>query len=515
MDPASLRTELRKVARPEPLRHVPYRRRAPALGPANRPALSCAPVSEGPGELPPRALALPSSGFARRSSMTHSRSEGLFRFAGPTLVGIAAFLVPFPVGDTLTVGVGFLASRAQEVTEAYLPAFAVLILGVAAGGTAAARWAGPRWDLAPGWAAIFRTGSWGLTLRVAGFAFGLLTLTGAGPGFLAGETTGGVMLNDLIPVLIPFFFFALLLLPFLVEYGLMEFVGTLARRPFRWLFGLPGRSAIDASASWMGAASIGVIITAQQYDRGFYSGRESAVIAANFSLTSVAFALVVAGFIGLDHMFVPFYLTMAVASLVAAVILPRIPPLSWKEDTYHEAVGRQAPEVETPGAGMVREALEAARERAREAPGARTLLRGSLMNIADLYLTLMPMVMAIGTAALVVAEFTPLFDWLAYPMVPVLEWLQLPEAARAAPATLVGFADMFLPAVLLVGVESELTRFVIGCLSLTQLIYVSEIGVLILKSRIPLGLGEMAVIFLLRTAITLPVIALMAHTLFF
>jgi nucleoside recognition membrane protein YjiH len=447
--------------------------------------------------------------------MSDHHSEGLVRFALPTLIGIAAFLVPFPAGDALTVGVGFLASRLQDMGEAWLPTVAVVILGVSAAGSAAARWMEPGWLRIPGLDTMFRAGAAGLVVRALGFAFGLITLTGAGPAFIGGASTGGVMLNDLIPVLIPFFLFALLLLPFLVEFGLMEFVGTLARRPFRWLFGLPGRSAIDATASWMGAASIGVIITAQQYDRGFYSQREAAVIAANFSLTSVAFALVVAGFIGLDHLFVQFYLTVGVASLIAAVILPRIPPLSWKKDVYRPEVGRKAPEVEAPRGELLREALEAAKERARRAPTARTLIRGSLMNVADLYLTLMPMVMVLGTAALVVAEFTPLFTWLAWPMVPVLEWLRLPEAAAAAPATLVGFADMFLPAILLVGVESELTRFVIGCLSLTQLIYISEIGVLILKFRIPLSVPEMAVIFLLRTAITLPIIALVAHTLVF
>jgi len=435
----------------------------------------------------------------------------LLRFVGPTVVGFGMFLVPFPIGDTLTVGVGFLASRLEALIEDVLPGLAVVIMAVSAVGTAVAR-RGPGSLQAPGWHAMFQASIPSLLLRTSGLILGVLTLFQLGPDFLRGDTTGGVMLNDLIPVLIPFFFFALLFLPFLVEFGLMEFMGTLARRPFRWLFGLPGRSAIDASASWMGAASIGVIITAQQYDRGFYSQREAAVIAANFSLTSVAFALVVAGFIGLGHMFVPFYLTVTAASLITAIILPRIPPLSWKKDTYNEVVGRQPGEVEDPDQGILRAALDAASARARQAPGARSLLRGSVVNIADLYLTLIPLVMAIGTAALVVAEFTPAFAWLSAPMVPVLEWLGLPEAERAAAATMVGFADMFLPAVLLVGVESELTRFVIGCLSLTQLMYVSEIGVLILKTSIPLNLREMAAIFLLRTAITLPIIAFIAHT---
>ena len=113
--------------------------------------------------------------------------------------------------------------------------------------------------------------------------------------------------------------------------------------------------------------------------------------------------------------------------------------------------------------------------------------------------------------SLAIAEYTPIFNWLSAPIVPLLELLQLPEAAKAAPAMLVGFADMFLPAVLGKGIESELTRFVVACVSLTQLIYMSEVGVLIIKAKLPLNLLELFVIFIIRTLITLPIIALMAH----
>src|SRR5690606_38723813 len=109
----------------------------------------------------------------------------------------------------------------------------------------------------------------------------------------------------------------------------------------------------------------------------------------------------------------------------------------------------------------------------------------------------------------------PVFTWISYPIVPVLEWLGLPEAATAAPATLVGFADMFLPAVLLTSVESELTRFVIGCLSLTQLIYMSEVGVLILQSKLRLNFVALAGIFVMRSVLTLPIVVVIARTLFF
>ncbi len=66
---------------------------------------------------------------------------------------------------------------------------------------------------------------------------------------------------------------------------------------------------------------------------------------------------------------------------------------------------------------------------------------------------------------------------------------------------------MFIPAVLASTIESDITRFVIAAMSVTQLIYMSEVGALLLGSKIPVKLWELFVIFLLRTLITLPVIA--------
>ena len=71
---------------------------------------------------------------------------------------------------------------------------------------------------------------------------------------------------------------------------------------------------------------------------------------------------------------------------------------------------------------------------------------------------------------------------------------------------------MFLPS-LIADAHSEITRFVIGALSISQLIYLSEVGGVILGSKIPVSLGKLFMIFLIRTAITLPIIALMAHLL--
>lgn len=439
----------------------------------------------------------------------------LLKFIVPSLIGVLLFLVPFQFGDTINIGMGLMAEGLQTLLGSALPAIAVVVLCLSVVATFYAKLVDPAWAKRGMLHEMFHIGPLWLAMRVLGALFAVMTYFQFGPEFITASFTGGVMLNDLAPVLLTFFFFAALLLPFLVEFGFMEFIGSLVRKPFRIIFNLPGRSAIDATASWMGSGTVGVLITTQQYEQGYYNGREASVIATNFSVVSIAFALLVTSFVDINHLFVQFYTTVVVAGLIAAVIVPRLPPLSRKSNDYYEPVGCQLSEERTENVGLFRYSLIQATNRAAGAPGPRELARLALLNVMDIFLGLLPLVFAIGTVALILAEFTPLFTWLSYPMVPVLELLRIPEAEAAAPATLVGFADMFLPAVLATNIESELTRFVIACLSLTQLIYMSEIGALLLKSKIPIKLWELVAIFLLRTAITLPIIAFMAHTFFF
>jgi nucleoside recognition membrane protein YjiH len=449
------------------------------------------------------------------SKVRHSSTRNLLVFLLPSLLGIGMFLIPFSIDGSINVGMGFLAYGLMALLGDTLPTIAVVVFWMSILLTVFVKVRRPSWAESGTLGEIFHIGYGWFSLRLAGAVLATLALLQFGPEFLISDETGGLMLNELITVLLAFFLFAALFLPFLVDYGFMELIGSLVQKPFRFIFNLPGRSAIDATASWFGSGTVGVLITMQQYEKGFYTQRESAVIATNFSVVSIAFSLVIIHFVDLGHMFLQYYFTVVVASLAAAVIVPRLYPLVRKPDTYYEPVGRQLIEDERLHPNVFKDSLYKAMDRAQHAPGPKELVRLSLTNVADIFFSLLPLVYLIGIFALVMAEHTPLFTWLSWPMVPLLNLLQIPEAIAAAPATLVGFADMFLPAVLAAGIESDLTRFVVAALSVTQLIYMSEVGALIIKSKIPLNFWELVVIFLLRTLITLPIIALMAHLLFF
>ena len=323
---------------------------------------------------------------------------------------------------------------------------------------------------------LFQVAPVWVALRGIGAVMGTMTIFQVGPEIFWHASTGGTVLHDLAYAIVPLFLFAGLLMPFLTDYGLMEFVGTMVKRVFRILATLPGRSAIDALASWMSSAPVGVLITIQQYVSGHYLAREAAVIATNFSVVSVPFALIVGNTIGVGHMFPSYYLAVVVTGVVTAMIMPRIWPLSRFPDTPFTTIH---PLREKPAGdgSLFREAIDLATQRAAKAPPLKQQFQASFGHIFDIWFGLVPAVIAVGGAGLMLANYTPILQWLTAPLVPLLEFFALPDAAIAAPALVAGFLDMFLPALLVANVDAEIMRFVIGVISLTQLIYMSEIGI--------------------------------------
>lgn len=230
----------------------------------------------------------------------------------------------------------------------------------------------------------------------------------------------------------------------------------------------------------------------------------------NFSLVSIPFCLMVADTMGISNIFPPFYLCICVVGIILAVIIARIPPICTIPNTYREAVGKQIDEDIPQEKGMFAYALEMSCKRADKFT-AKTVVTSGFEVLMGMFFDLIPIVVSWGTIALIIATYTPFFSWISYPMGMYLQALGVPESFAAAPATLVGFTDMFIPALLSVGLTSVKTKFVVGVLSLVQIIYLTEVGTIIIKSEIPLNFWKLLVIFLERTLVAIPLIVLFAN----
>jgi nucleoside recognition membrane protein YjiH len=312
------------------------------------------------------------------------------RFALPSLLGILAFLTPVRVDGNWTILMGLISDTGKNLVGAGMPWVVYGLLCISAIGTVFVKTLGRNLPADTLFARLFQVEPVWVALRVAGVVMGTMTMFQLGPEMFWHANTGGTVLNDLAVNIVPLFLFAGLLMPFLTDYGLMEFIGTLLKRIFRRLFTLPGRSAIDALASWMSSAPVGVLITIQQYVTGHYTAREAAVIATNFSVVSVPFALLVAKTVGMDHRFPEYYLAVVITGVITAMIMPRIPPLSRFEDKPFDKLH---PLRETHGAGeesLFREALSLAAGRAALAVPLKQQLRIAAGHILDIWFGLVP-----------------------------------------------------------------------------------------------------------------------------
>ncbi|MCM3408639.1 YjiH family protein [Metabacillus litoralis] len=435
------------------------------------------------------------------------------QFIIPSLLGILLFVIPISINGEISVTVALLANFIQTLFGETLPYIATFIIFLTAVVSLYTKVFQPKKIInQPFLNKLFNVSwIWQIT-RALGMIFSVSALFRVGPSAVWSENTGGLLLYDLIPVLFSVFLFAGILLPLLLDFGLLELCGALFTKVMRPLFTLPGRSSIDCLASWLGDGTIGVLLTNKQYEDGYYTKREAAVIGTTFSVVSITFTIVIMSYLELEAYFGSFYLTIVLAGIACALISPRIPPLSRKSNTYIGEVEKED-ELIPPGLSSFKWGVNRAVQEAKKVKYSN-VIKGGIENVVDMWLGVLPIVMAIGTLALIIAEYTPLFSILGTPFIPLLEIMQIPEAAEASQTMVIGFADMFLPAIIGSGIESEMTRFVIGCLSITQLIYMSEVGGLLLGSKLPVSFLDLVIIFLQRTIISLPIIVLIAHIVF-
>lgn len=446
------------------------------------------------------------------NSKCNYRISSLLKFIIPSLIGVLLFMTPFKIEGQFTIPIAFLSNKLVELFNDFLPLIVTILISISAIGSIVIKFyktdnkiLNSLFNVTPIW----------MTGRIIGMILSILTYFKLAPEFIWSDSTGGMVLFSLLPLLVSVFFFAGLFLPLLLNHGLLEFVGALLTKVMRPIFKLPGRSSIDCITSWLGDGTIGILLTSKQFEDGFYTKKEASIIGTSFSAVSITFSLMVITQVGLSHMFVPFYLTVTLTGIVSAIIVPRIPPLSRKSNTYIDGSAPKKDMDNIPsGYTAFTYGLEKALEKAEDNSSIKGFFADGIRNVIDMWLGVLPIVMAMGGIALIIAEYTPFFEVLGTPFIPLLNLLGVPEAAAASQTLVVGFADMFIPSVLASTISNEMTRFIVACISVTQLIYMSEIGGLLLGSKIPVKFTDLILIFLERTLVSLPIIVLCANLIF-
>ncbi len=285
-------------------------------------------------------------------------------------------------------------------------------------------------------------------------------------------------------------------LTFLIGFGLLEFIAVFMEKLMRPLFRTPGASAIDAVASFVGSYSIGLLITDRVFRSGHYSPREAIIIATGFSTVSATFMIIVAKTMGLMGAWNFFFWSTFIITFLVTTISVYLPPIS-KLDNHADH-----PMPTIPKSGKFQHATRLGLEKYRGNPGVLKLVWENFKDGLKMSSIVAPSILAIGFTGLILAKYTPVFDWIGIVLKPALLLTGFEGASENSGAIAAGLAEMFLPAILLNEAELPI-RYIAAVTSISSILFFSGSIPCILATKIPVKIWQIVLIWFIRTSLTL------------
>ncbi|OEK63113.1 YjiH family protein [Staphylococcus equorum] len=413
----------------------------------------------------------------------------MWKFFIYSLIGIICFFVPITINGKSTILIDHIVQWITFLVNPILPYYVLLLIIIGAlHPFINKKWNKSKTDI------IFSL------FKVLGVFIAFMIVFDFGPGFVLKESIGPFLYDKLaipLSVLIPV---GAILLTFLVGYGLLEFIGVIMRPVMKTIFKTPGKSAVDAVASFVGSYSIGLLITNKVYKNGGYTHKEAVIVATGFSTVSATFMIIVANTLGIiEHWNLYFWFTLAVTFIVTAITV-QLPPIRFEKNTtyqnqpYKEEKRRNMP--------LLKESWLEAKLAVKNADSLIGNVRENLRDGVVMTIAILPSIMSIGFLGLIIAEYTPIIEYVSYIFYPFISIFPVQDVAILAQASTISIVEMLLPAAIAQTADLA-TRFIVAVMSVSAIIFFSSVVPVILSTEIKISVGKLVLIWFERVVLTL------------
>ncbi|ANQ64990.1 YjiH family protein [Staphylococcus equorum] len=413
----------------------------------------------------------------------------MWKFFIYSLIGIICFFVPITINGKSTILIDHIVQWITYLVNPILPYYVLLLIIIGAlHPFINKKWNKSKTDI------IFSL------FKVLGVFIAFMIVFDFGPGFVLKESIGPFLYDKLaipLSVLIPV---GAILLTFLVGYGLLEFIGVIMRPVMKPIFKTPGKSAVDAVASFVGSYSIGLLITNKVYKKGGYTHKEAVIVATGFSTVSATFMIIVANTLGIiEHWNLYFWFTLAVTFIVTAITV-QLPPIRFEKNTtyqnqpYKEEKRRNMP--------LLKESWLEAKLAVKNADSLIGNVRENLRDGVVMTIAILPSIMSIGFLGLIIAEYTPIIEYASYIFYPFISIFSVQDVAILAQASTISIVEMLLPAAIAQTADLA-TRFIVAVMSVSAIIFFSSVVPVILSTEIKISVGKLVLIWFERVVLTL------------
>lgn len=431
--------------------------------------------------------------------MENFKKLDILKYIFLNLIGVFMFFIPITVQKKNTIPLdhlaNFITTSFPEITKIYI--LILMGLGIAIPIFIEKNWSKNKTNL-------FFT-----IAKLCGFFIGICTFFNIGPDILFEKDMLPFLFDKLVTPLSVVIPLGGAFIIFLVGFGLLEFMGVLMENVMRPIFKTPGKSSIDAVASFVGSYSIGLLITNKVYMDGKYSLKEAAIIATGFSTVSATFMIVVAKTLGLIEYWNFYFWSCIFITFLVTAITVRLFPLNRVKNSYYENRKFQDEAIKN---GNIFERAFISGINSAQKNNESVFLR-FLKNYRDGFIItagILPSIMSIGLLGLVLAKYTSIFDFIGYIYLPFTKILGFENPHLIAKALSTSIAEMFLPAIL-VTKESLIVRYVVAIVSISEILFFSASIPCILSTNIKIKITDLLIIWVQRVIFSLILATIFGH----
>lgn len=448
--------------------------------------------------------------------------KGLLKGFLLSLVGIIVFFMPITINGESDVVFGFIYGGLRDMTGdvgLWLVTLITLATGILSIYGVFIAKEGKVYEYFEGESKIMPV------FYILGGVFTLLysltaTTSFQGPEIIVGPATGqtvvpGITVGVFWVILVSAFF-----MPFLLNYGVVDFIGALLEPIMRPLLKVPGRAAMNCLAAIVSSASVGVLMTAKQFRKGVYTEKEAVLVATGFAAVSIGWSYMITEIANLSDQFLLIYLISIIMIFIISALVARIPPFKNKKDIYIDGTVQTEEDRKSASnteKGVIKSGIDRAAKKAYLAPSLLPEIKEGVVDSFQVIPKVVTMLSAVGIIVLILAEYTPLMDILGLPFIPLLNLLSVPDAEIIAKCFPAGLTEQTVPILLIadqVNNISPAARFMVVVVSQSQIIFLAETVVTMLSAGLPLKLKELVIVFFERTLIGIVIGAIFMHILF-
>lgn len=433
-------------------------------------------------------------------------------FIGGTLLGILLVLIPFDFNGTVDTVLFYYLKLFITHFNKPLRFIIMLLMVLSALGALYDNIAKPDWirnnKLLKN---ILSTTPFYIANRILGALICVLVYFNIGPEFIISADTGSSMfgLATQLSVLVPCM---LLLQTLILECGAMEFLGELIGFIVKPIFKVSEMGAVSIISAWVGPGNAAILATQTLFEEGYYTVKEAAIIGSQFSTSSVGWIVLVSSVFGIMDHFATLFLVITLVGIIVAMVGVRIPPISKYPDTYVDgSLVSPVKKQENKDQSKLAFAYNSALQRADKVSIKN--FTSKINNMLFYVIWLQPIIVCWGTLALIISMYTPILQWVSYPIELILKLTNVSEPAASASAIMSGFADNYLPVILGQNIMSVESRFIIAAMSILQIVFMSEIASLLTSTKVVKNFKDVLLVFVIRTFIALPFVILFAKIL--